>query len=199
MSLRSARVGRRWVLGVIVLLPGCITLRDPGMLPASLPEDWEARRGRLQALTGFELQGRLAVAKGEEGFTAALRWSQRPEGTRLEIDGPLGVGGLHLELEQGRLRDEALRAEWEARLGFALPIASLRYWMLGVPDPAHPAEEERAPASPTLAALRQQGWTVSFARYAAVEGVGYALPQRIEATREALRVRLLIERWGRGR
>lgn len=186
-------------LTLALVLAGCVTGRDRMMLPTSLPTDWEARRSELQSLTRFDLQGRLAVASGEEGFTGVLRWSQRAERARLEVDGPLGVGGLRLDLEQGRLGDAALSAELEQRLGFALPVESLRYWMLGVPDPARVALEQRALASPTLEALQQDGWTVLFTRYARVQGGDYDLPQRIEATRESVRVRLLIERWGMGR
>lgn len=168
-------------------------------MPRALPSNWDDRRGELQALMRFDLQGRLAVASGEEGFSAALRWSQRFDRARLEVDGPLGVGGVRVDLERGRLRDEAVRTELEQRLGFALPIESLRYWMLGVPDPARAAEEQRDADSPTLAALTQDGWTVSFTRYARVADGNYELPQLIEVTRESVRVRLLIERWGRAR
>lgn len=195
MRLRGAGL----LLACAALLPACVTLRDHAAMPRALPSNWDDRRGELQALTRFDLQGRLAVASGEQGFSAALRWSQRSDRAHLEVDGPLGVGGLRVDLERGRLPDEAVRAELEQRLGFALPLESLRYWMLGVPDPARAAEERRDADSPTLAALTQDGWTVLYTRYARVADGDYELPQRIEVTRESVRVRLLIERWGRVR
>jgi outer membrane lipoprotein LolB len=195
MRLRGAGL----LLACAALLSACVTLRDHAAMPRALPSNWDDRRGELQALTRFDLQGRLAVASGEQGFSAALRWSQRSDRARLEVDGPLGVGGLRVDLERGRLPDEAVRAELEQRLGFALPLESLRYWMLGVPDPARAAEERRDADSPTLAALTQDGWTVLYTRYARVADGDYELPQRIEVTRESVRVRLLIERWGRVR
>jgi outer membrane lipoprotein LolB len=195
MRLRGAGL----LLACAALLSACVTLRDHAAMPRALPSNWDDRRGELQALTRFDLQGRLAVASGEQGFSAALRWSQRSDRAHLEVDGPLGVGGLRVDLERGRLPDEAVRAELEQRLGFALPLESLRYWMLGVPDPARAAEERRDADSPTLAALTQDGWTVLYTRYARVADGDYELPQRIEVTRESVRVRLLIERWGRVR
>jgi hypothetical protein len=39
---------------------------------------------------------------------------------------------------------------------------------------------------------------VTFKNYAPVPGGDYELPQRIEATRESLRVRLVIEGWRGG-
>lgn len=191
--------GLLFVMTALWLVQGCATVRERSALPSSLPGSWEARRDQLQTLGRFDLQGRLAVASGEEGFTAALRWSQRAELSRLDVEGPLGMGGLRLELERGRLPDESARLELEQRIGFALPLESLRYWMLGVPDPTRAVEEQRMSASATLEALRQDGWTVLFTRYARVAGADYELPQRIEASRESVRVRLLIERWGAAR
>jgi len=166
------------------------------VLPVMLPDDWEARRGALQVWPRFELRGRVAVARGDEGFTASLRWAQREVTSQVEVDGPLGVGGLHLEFEHGRLDDELARADFEQRLGFSLPVDSLRYWLLGVPDPAYDSLERIADGYPRLDSLQQQGWTVVFPAYAKVSGVNYELPQRIEATREGLRLRLLVESWG---
>lgn len=150
----------------------------------------------LQEWPRFELRGRVAVAAGEEGFTASLRWAQRAERSQIELDGPLGVGGLRLDLAHGRLADEIVQADLERRLGFSLPVESLRYWMLGVPDPAYGAEERLAVGLGRLESLEQQGWTVIFPAYARVAGVNYELPQRIEATREGVRVRLLVDSWG---
>ncbi|MBU6379546.1 MAG: outer membrane lipoprotein LolB, partial [Gammaproteobacteria bacterium] len=124
------------------------------------------------------------------------RWAQRAETSQLELDGPLGVGGVRLEFANGRLPDEATRSELERRLGFALPVGSLRYWMLGVPDPTRVAKEALAADATRLDSLQQDGWTVSFPAYARVAGANYELPQRIEASRAGVRVRLLVESWG---
>ncbi len=183
-------------LTFLLLVTGCASLLAPGALPPQLPGDWAMRRSTLQAWSRFDLRGRVAVASGEEGFTAALRWAQRAETSRLELDGPLGVGGVRLEFANGRLADEATRSELERRLGFALPVESLRYWMLGVPDPTRAAEEALAADVTHLDSLQQDGWTVRFPAYARVAGANYQLPQRIEASRAGVRVRLLVESWG---
>ncbi len=195
----------RAVLPLVVLLlavlplGGCAVLRGPTALPGMLPADWPARRSALQEWPRFDLRGRVAVASGTDGFTAALRWAQRSGVARLEIDGPLGVGGLRLELTDGRFADESARAELERRLGFTLPVASLRYWLLGVPDPASAAEEVLAADALRLDGLRQAGWSIRFAAYAPVPDADYELPQRIEVTRASVRVRLLVDGWGSAR
>ena len=186
------------LLSAALLVAGCASLLGPTALPVVLPGDWAARRTTLQEWPRFELRGRVAVASGTEGFTAALRWAQRAEATRLEIDGPLGVGGLRLDFANGHLTDEIAHADLERRLGFKLPVESLRYWMLGVPDPARVADETLAAGGARLESLQQDGWTIRFPAYAKVAGANYELPQRIEATRESVRVRLLVDSWGAG-
>jgi len=198
--LEFQSVTRRFLWPLLLLacalISGCASLLGTTALPVMLPSDWASRRGALQSWPRFELRGRVAVASGEEGFTASLRWAQREAASKIELDGPLGVGGLRLEFNHGRLADEIARADLERRLGFSLPVDSLRYWMLGVPDPAHSALERVADGHPRLESLQQQGWTVVFPAYAKVSGVNYELPQRIEATREGLRLRLLVDTWG---
>jgi outer membrane biogenesis lipoprotein LolB len=70
--------------------------------------------------------------------------------------------------------------------------------MLGVPDPERAADETLAADGARLESLQQDGWSIRFAAYAKVAGANYELPQRIEATRESVRVRLLVDSWGAG-
>ena len=80
-----------------------------------------------------------------QGFSASLRYQQSLGSSNLALDGPLGIGGLRVELDgedisiatsRGeKLDGEAARAELERRLGFALPLAELRWWLLGIPAP----------------------------------------------------------------
>ncbi len=196
---------------VTLLLAGCASLRGPPnppspAVPASAP-DWPQRRATLQGANEFTLKGRLAVAAGEEGFSAGLRWQQRDREARIELDGPLGVGGLRLvasgediELTTSRgerLDGAAARAELERRLGFALPLESLRYWVRGVPDPARAAEERRESDAPRLAGLAQDGWLIDYAAYLDDAAWG-ALPRRLSAVRGGTRLRLVIEGWSVG-
>lgn len=181
-----------------IVATGCKTV--PTALPPT--QTWEERRMELQQRAVFELRGRLAVAAGEEGFNARLRWKQEGPQSHLALDGPLGVGGVQIAANgealtvrnsRGEQLDEAAaRQEMAARLGFEPPIESLRYWVLGVPDPAHPAdvvldEEQR------LARLTQQGWEIEYGKYAPTpEGW---LPVRMTLKRSDVRVRLVVDAW----
>jgi outer membrane lipoprotein LolB len=182
----------------------CLIVGCPSMpqRPSVEPQSWEARRVELQARETFELAGRVAVASGQEGFNARLRWSQNGPVSELALDGPLGAGGLRLtsdgtqlalqNAKGERLDADAARAELERRLGFDPPLGSLRYWVLGVPDPASAATEE-LDSEARLARLEQNGWNIEYASYAPVDGRW--LPQKLTLRRDHVRVRLLIERW----
>ena len=73
-----------------------------------------------------------------------------------------------------------------------LPIAEMRYWLLGAPAPASPYREAVG-AGGSLSGLEQSGWTVNYQRYRAVGSI--ALPERVEMTTEGLRLRVVISEW----
>ena len=185
----------------LAVLAGCRTL--PPAPPAGA--SWEARRPQLQALTHFQLRGRVAVAASGEGFNANLHWIQDGARSEVTLQGPLGVGGVQLtttgdELtvitSRGeRVESAAAHAALAERLGFDPPLASLRYWVLGVPDPAQPATESLDPVQQRLSGLTQSGWHVQYQSYESAGGE--ALPARLTLERDAVRVRLLVADWQR--
>lgn len=196
-SLRRALLA----MGVLLVaaIGGCKTL--PPAPPESAP--WDVRKAALQARDKFDLKGRIGVAVGQDGFNAKLRWQQRGKQSDLALDGPLGVGGVRITAAGDSLKvlnsrgeqldSDAAKHEIESKLGFEPPIPSLRYWVLGVPDPATPADETLDDAK-RLATLKQNGWQIDYTAYASVRG--QSLPSKATLTREGVRVRLFVDDWG---
>lgn len=184
---------------VVLAFAGCRTL--PPAPAASTP--WDVRRPALQAQEHFAVKGRVAVATGSTGFNANLRWSQAAEDAHLTIEGPLGIGAVQVNATGSALEvinakgehigDEPARAELRTRLGFDVPIGSLRYWILGVPRPGSEARETLDVAQQRLSDLDQDGWHVSYGTYTEVDG--QALPARLTLEREQVRVRLVVDDW----
>ena len=184
----------------LVILAGCVSV--PARKPVA-PAPWPQRREQLQALDPFELTGRVAVVAGSEGFTARLDWQQRGARSTVQLNGPLGIGGIHITDDAGtlnvenaqgqQLESEQARAELRAKLGFDPPLASLRYWVLGVPDPGMPFMETVG-AEQRLEALEQDGWQIIYSDY--VSAGGEWLPQRLALQRGGVRVRLVVDHWG---
>lgn len=188
-------------ISAVSWLAACKTIA-PVSAPA--PTDpWEVRRAALQQRDRFDLSGRIAVAAAQEGFNAKLRWKQQGARSNLALDGPLGVGGVRITADGDSLNvvnargetldSDAAQREIETRLGFEPPFKSLRFWVQGVPDPSHPAEEV-LDDSQRLATLRQDGWQIDYANYSAV--AGQWLPSRLTLKRDDVRVRLLVDGWG---
>jgi len=183
-------------LALALLVAGCRTLPRP-QAPS---ESWEARRVTLQGRDHFEIKGRVAVAAASDGFNASIRWVQMGAQSQVALEGPLGSGGVHVTVDgtnlavvnaRGeRLDSEAARAELKIRLGFDAPLASLRYWILGVPDPAAPADEV-VDVERRLTGLQQNGWQIEYADYVVVKGEW--LPGRMTLRFADVRVRLIVD------
>lgn len=180
------------------LLAGCPSM--PRKAPG--PYGWAERRAELQQRGHFDLKGRVAVAAGQEGFNARLRWKQQGAHSQLALDGPLGVSGAQIDFDGETLKvftargqqlyDAAARDELAARLGFEPPLQSLRYWIQGVPDPAAPADE-MLDEQQRLASLHQGDWEIVYGAY--TDAGGQWLPERMTLRRAGVRVRLLIDDW----
>jgi outer membrane lipoprotein LolB len=163
---------------------------------------WSVRRPTLQNLDRFGLNGRVAVAVGNQGFNAGIRWAQSGAVSRLALTGPLGAGGVEVTADGAdlsvvtpsgqRLGAAAARAELQDKLGFEPPLASVRYWVLGVPDPGAPAGV-RLDSQQRLTELTQEGWRIDYASYMPV-GAEW-LPRLLTLRRAGVRVRMVVDGW----
>jgi outer membrane lipoprotein LolB len=190
---------RAGAVAVLLLAGGCATLP-----PAPAPvDDWPARRSALQSLDAWSLDGRIAVAAGEDGFSGGFDWAQQGERADVVLSGPMGGAGLAIRVEGDALtvtlrgetygEDEARRLiEQRIGPGHSLPLSEMRYWLVGAPAPGAPAEETLG-EDHRLARLAQSGWEVAYERYAPAGAV--TLPARLTLTTEGLRLRVAISGW----
>jgi len=176
------------------------------VIPQSLelPElsDWETRQAVLVGMDEWEFAGRIGVSAGDEGFNGQLRWRQDGAVFRARINGPLGVGTVFINGDRRKIAvtdrngtvTELHDAEVELRqmYGWTIPVTSLRFWALGIPDPASPAETEFGEDG-QLSRLRQQNWEVDITQYR--EGGGQLMPRRLTAVNDDVKVRLVIDSW----
>jgi outer membrane lipoprotein LolB len=181
----------------LLLLAGCHALPPLPTTP------WPLRRAELQRIDSYGLNGQLAAATASEGFSASLRWQQQGPSSDVLLRAPLGVGGAHLAYDGSLLRvtasdgaqleGEAAHAELVRLLGFEPPLASLRYWLLGVPDPADALATETLDAAQRLARLQQGEWQVDYGEY--LRSGAQWLPRRVSIQRGALRLKLRVSSW----
>ncbi len=184
----------------LVLIAGCVTPRSVDLPDIS---EWDSRTAVLSQLDEFEFSGRIGVTAGEDGFNGRMRWYQDEDAFRATVGGPLGIGTVRIEGDgpEVELTDNDgqttrlvdVETDLYYRYGWTIPVESLRFWALGIPDP-------RAPATTVfcedgeLVSLEHRGWVFTIGRYRE-EGGGQQMPRRLTATNESTRVRLVIDRW----
>jgi outer membrane lipoprotein LolB len=192
-------IARAAAAAVLLLAGGCASLP-----PAEAPEDWPARRAALQSLDGWKLNGRIAVAAGADGFSGGFDWAQTGARADIALSGPMGGTRLAIQVEGDRFqvtdeRGASYAGEEAERFvadrigpGQPLPVAAMRYWLVGVPAPDAP-HEEMLGDDRRLASLEQSGWRVRYERYEPVGAL--ALPARLEMTTAGLRLRVVVSNW----
>lgn len=169
-----------------------------------LPEidGWSTRTQVLAELDEWDFNGRIAVKTDTDGFNGKLRWAQRGDNFTATVSGPLGIGTVRLEgddrsvvmTDKDGVRTELEDAELELyyRYGWTIPVASLRYWALGIPDPATPAETVFNDHG-QLDTLAQRNWSVTISSYG--DGGGQLMPKLLTAENPDTRVKLVIDHW----
>jgi outer membrane lipoprotein LolB len=187
---------RRRLLMILMgaaLLDACVTA------PVRIaPPAWDTRCASLQRTDHWEMTGRAAVAFGTQGWQASLNWRQVGDAAEVHLAGPLGIGALVVNQSpegvavNGGPPGADVLGQLQQRLGFDLPLANLRYWLLGVPDPGSAFELERNDTD-RAKHLVQAGWSIDYQEYTAVNGD--SLPSRLVLNREGVRVRVAADHW----
>lgn len=183
----------------VFVLSGCATrggLNLPDM------SDWETRKAVLGQADEWEFTGRIGVSAGDEGFNGKLFWRQDGVVFRARISGPFGAGTVFINgdrqeltvTDQDGVATELNDAEAELRqmYGWTIPVTSLRYWALGIPDPGDPAQTSFG-ADGQLVQILQSQWQVDYGPYR--DGAGQSMPRRLTAVSGDVKVILIVDDW----
>ncbi|MCH9694293.1 MAG: lipoprotein insertase outer membrane protein LolB [Gammaproteobacteria bacterium] len=200
-TLSSQRFTRGLLVAcLLALLSACATTR-PGIALPPMP-GWDERQAVLGGMAEWSFKGRIAVKAGDEGFNGKFNWEQNRDDFYATVGGPLGIGTVRIEGDRGKIRltdkdgveTEMLDPEAELyfRYGWTIPVTSLRFWALGIPDPGAPAKTEFDDDG-LLTRLEQFGWVVTVSRYR--DNSGQLMPRTLTATNPETRVRMVIDRW----
>ena len=154
------------------------------------------------SLESWTASGRLALAANGEGGSGSFTWQQQSASTTLSIRGPLGAGAMQvttdgeylavIDADGHELDSEQSQALIRRRLGADLPLAQLRYWMVGLPAPDSPASVVDAAESPRRV-IEQSGWRIGYDSFGVAAGV--PLPQRFTASLGGVRLKVVVDDW----
>lgn len=154
-------------------------------------------------LAKWVMDGRIGVHSSNDSWQANLVWGHDERQDRLRLSGPLSQGLITIIVQKdliyinegdgvehlAREPEAALRA----KLGFSVPLRSLRYWVLGVPNP----EVSWQVVSPeTRGAFEQEGWRVTPSGRSAMGE--YSLPERLLVEGSGIRLKIVVDQWGPG-
>jgi len=183
----------------MLLLGACTTTPE---LPPVADRDaaWQARNVKLANLDTWRLEGRIGVVTEDDGGSATLHWQQSPQSYQIELFGPFGSGRVRLhgndtsavlETSEGEaLYAGSAEALFEQGLGWPVPVAPLRRWVLGLSDERDAFELD---GQGRLASLTHDRWQVDFLAYRVVEG--FDLPRRLAMSTDGLNIKLVVHEW----
>ncbi len=160
------------------------------------------QRGETQvAPQVFQLNGRIGVRYGEEGFSGSLRWQHGAGGDEILLFSPLGqtvariernAAGVALDVAEGHYVAQDAAELTQRVLGWRLPLDGMQYWVTGRPAPHGAANATRDEAM-NLVHLSQQEWEIEYRDYRP-EG-NFVLPSRIVMRNGTVELRLVADEW----
>ena len=197
--MKAQRLAARFAVVATLALSGCVTT---GVQELPKLESWDQRQDVLGALEEWSLRGRLGIRTPEDASSGNLKWRQEGPSFVAEIDGPLGIGGVRafgdpdaVTLEGSRIDTVTVTDpgnELFRQTGLQVPIEGLRYWLLGVPVPALPAEVVQG-ANGLPERSIQAGWDIEFREYRTWSL--NPLPRRIVANSDETRLTIVVRDW----
>ena len=213
MTFRGLLAGM--AIGVLVLT-GCASAPSRPAVDDPV-KAWQHRVSDLSAIASWEVKAKLAVKTHKRGGQANMLWRREEADHNINLYGPLGGGRVVLTrtAEGATLRDNKKRtyhAETTEELlyriaGWQVPFGSMRYWVLGVPEPGQ-GYEESIDEWGRLQTLRQSGWEIEFVEYRDFDG--RELPRKFLMTalpgtthiaddqlgeNDEVKVKIIIKRW----
>ena len=176
---------------VILMVSGCTTeIVAPETLYSKIT------RESLYNLEQWSFEGRLGLTGIKDSWQANINWQHRSSDEEIKLSGPLGQGATIIKLTgklvtidrgndkiQTSLEPEAFISQ---QLGMFVPVRSLRYWVIGVPEPGSPYVEAGL-------GFRQAGWLIEYKQMQRVNAQN--MPRRITVTNEKVKLKIMIDQW----
>lgn len=185
------------VLAPIVCLAGCAAFQRD-LHPPEISSKVEENYG----LKSWRLEGRIGVQTADDAWQANLFWEHDANQDRLRISGPFSQGMVSIVVQKGLIYVNEGNGVTESsrdpegmlkdRLGFAVPLSSLRHWVVGLPDPNQPHTPIFG-KSGSLLGFRQSGWVLQFQQYTNVGD--RVMPQRFALQGPEVKLKLIADSW----
>ena len=165
--------------------------------------DQDERSQKLRSADHWNIQGRVSIVTGNDGWNGSIRWKQVETHFDIRIVGPLGQGSMWLQGSPGfvELRSSDKKKVITApdaesllyqEMGWQMPVSGMRYWVLGIAGPGD-VTSRKYNKQGQLEEMVQSGWTIRFRRYRKVGD--YQLPDKIFMRNDRFSVKMIIKQW----
>lgn len=183
----------RWFSwSLFLFLTGCATIPEKPLSVYS-----SRQRQYIYELEYWAFEGRLAVSGPKDSWSANVVWDHSPLEEKMKITGPLGQGAIIIKLKDNKVlidrgQGDVISSDEPEKfisheLGAFVPLKSLRYWAVGVPELGKDFYEIGEGFS-------QDGWLVEYKQMQTIEGSG-EMPQKISVTNGQVKLKLYVDDW----
>ncbi|MDD5216372.1 MAG: lipoprotein insertase outer membrane protein LolB [Methylococcales bacterium] len=180
------------LLAGILALPACsmlLTTPEIAYQPTTV-------QNALYDLQRWAFEGRIAITGKNDAWSANINWEHTPTEDLIKLSGPLGQGGALIQLNASGVTIDQGGGDVKSstdvenfinqQVGLAVPVNSLRYWVVGLPDKSQTAS--------TIAnGFEQVGWKNQYKTMQPVNS--YVLPRNMTVTSETVKLKLFIDQW----
>ncbi|SCY38569.1 outer membrane lipoprotein LolB [Nitrosospira sp. Nl5] len=211
--LLNKRIDVPWWGLIACVLPfaACTTLPPKNNIVSTIVTEPGAGAADTEP-ANFGLVGRVSVKGGKESFSGGIQWHHTESTDEILLLSPLGQTlaqirgdpeGVYLTTsEQESYYAADVESLTEQVLGWRLPLAGLQYWVRGMNSPATAAEIDMD-ANARVAAIRQDGWEISYLSYFPMVQTQMpaqiAEPKLLMLNRGSLQIKLVIDHWDPGK
>lgn len=175
----------------MLLISACTTVPVGIDIPYS-----RATRAPLYQLDQWAFDGRLALNGPKDAWSASISWNHKANNEQIKLSGPLGQGATVIQLTDGFVTIDQGRGQVQSsvqpeefinqQLGMFVPVQSLRYWVVGLPEPTQSFSE-------TSGGFSQAGWLIEYQK---MQTVGdQSMPRKITVMNDQVKLKLIIEQW----
>lgn len=153
-------------------------------------------RASLYQLDRWSFDGRLAITGQDDSWSASLSWNHSPDQEEMKLSGPMGQKAAVIQLTDdfvsidrgnGQVETSAQPEEFVSRqLGIFVPVQSLRYWVLGLPEPTRAFAE-------TADGFTQAGWLITYNQM--LTDLSPPMPRKMTVVNSNVKLKLIIDQW----
>lgn len=188
---------------IVLALVACTTTA-PKIAPIDDADlAWEKRKSFLYQHPEWVAHLSLVGVTEQEKFKTRIIWQQRQDGYQIKLRDFIGrtvalidgvPGKVVVKTSKGeRYEDRNAETLIYGLFGLRIPVAGMRYWLRGVPQPDAEYINLLLRADGLAQNMSQSGWQLSYQNYADQEPV--RLPTRAVFEYEDLALTVKVARW----